>query len=229
MELAHHLAMECTKPILKMADLDEGIYKVKTEDFEVNISRYCVQIENKGYTSTAYKFEGSIYFLISVGKERRGMIIGRSHLELLHSRLVSLHNLLALSPVYPASNTKDLQPVDISSATSQILDKFSSEMLRSYPCEALFVAKRMKAARAVLENSFHSHEDTQLFDTDTDSCHAVLLKDLLDISPVGVDWFNFFCSLRVTDRILMDLSYIFTSLLMKTRTPLSLQHRLPAR
>ncbi len=94
----------------------------------------------------------------------------------------------------------------------------AKEMIRPYPSENGYVARRMKFARSTLENNFHRAAVPAGLNTGEDRRAALLLADLHAKTPHGSNWYEFFTSLRVTDRVLLDI-YLFHVVPTQDRDP----------
>jgi hypothetical protein len=77
----------------------EGKADIDISNYRVNTSEYFVQTFDPTHIPIVYKYKGVTYMVYKWKGAYNGMILSRSHLEMLHSRIRSVVNVRRIAPV----------------------------------------------------------------------------------------------------------------------------------
>jgi hypothetical protein len=173
-------------------------------------------------TPVVYKYKGTVFFTYTWNGDRHGMIFDRPHLEMAYSRLSSIALNRAIAPAYRSTGLMGNDPVDISRGYYAIEAEIAKEVLAHYPEEDGGIARRMKTARSMMENNYHLHAVPPGLESGEAERFETLRKSLDEMNTGGIDWYAFLTSLGYTDRISLDLAYLFHIIPTQDRDPLLL-------
>jgi hypothetical protein len=131
-------------------------------------------------------------------------------------------NVRRMAPIYRKTGLGDKPPEDITEVVEQVKVKLAYEILCDYPNEDGGIAKRMKHSRSILENEFHMHSSPDDMPTGELFRRDLLLKTLDELGGPSPDWYSFFCMLNCSNRMLLEVSYMFHLLATEDRDPVDL-------
>jgi hypothetical protein len=109
---------------------------------------HCLRDWGRQEAPRIYKYRGLCFLVYRWRDARHDMMFDHHHAEMLHSSLSTLAICHAIAPVYRVSGNRGKPNVDITKATEAILMPIAEEMIRPYPSEGGYVARRMKLARS---------------------------------------------------------------------------------
>ena len=163
--------------------------------------------KNGAKSLRAWKHDGVLYLVVNTLSMSYGFFLSRDHVVMLLERLVSIANLHEFGKVYRVSGQCGRDPLDLSEPISRLESYLSRTILASFPDEPVQLAKTMKTTLAYLENNFHGHA-VQL-DTGEERRGNLIKEQLIELGDESLEFYNLLISLRVTDRTVLDLAYIF--------------------